>query len=661
VSLQRIAVFAAVLLVVPPIGAVCTVPSFSELPVIPTGNIFNGNLATGDINRDGFVDFVVPSDIGDDVRVFFGNGDGTFDPHVAYPVADAGVVAVHDVNKDQWPDIVVNHGNTSLGVMLNNGNGTFAPVASITTTLHLVQSISVADFNGDGYADLLITDFDGPYINIFWNDGAGAFPTRNEWAGLVLPGDAVTSDFNADGKSDFAVVSGFSTDAGKVSIYLNPGNGNFPATASHTYDMTAPGLNSTYDLAVGDFDGNGRPDLIASKYTGFKSFLVTPTGSFNNGQSQGMTPSDFMDVAAGDFNEDGKIDAVFAGNNGAVMIARGLGTGSFSTPYWVTQNGQFHMTDVKTADLDNDGRPDFMILDKDGFVRLFRNTCNSRFAIIGSLSSENPATYPETITFQISIVPRGGTITPTGTVSLSHGNTSLGTQPLLPINPPPRAAATFTINLKPGVYSFAASYPGDSNYQARNTSYTQTIKRPYAGPPLEVVANGSGSQIVVQWIGTESAGTYDILRLNNGSWETIANTPNEVYLDPISDTTKPYVYAVRTRSATNVLSAISNADVANTFAYTSSPLALGAPVKAVDVNQLRSMVNGLRTTVGLTPYAFSDTIVPGSLIKRLHIAQLREALETALAAVAIGVPSYSQPVVTFIRRADQQELRNAMN
>jgi len=163
------------------------------------------------------------------------------------------------------------------------------------------------------------------------------------------PGDVVVADFNNDGKADLAVVNQRQPDAtcytpqrsnvGTISILLGNGDGTFSNKATLCFpdllgDVAGP------QLLAGDFNGDGKTDLIASfRFEGladFEVFLGNGDGTFNSGQSNFGGFARIGQVISGDFNRDGKLDLavegsalfsaifVFFGNDGTFTCCSGV-------------------------------------------------------------------------------------------------------------------------------------------------------------------------------------------------------------------------------------------------------------------------------------------------------------------------------------------------
>ena len=153
-----------------------------------------------DFNGDGKPDVAVSSSIGNTVNLFFGNGDGTFQPAVSLSVGPSGShiidLAQGDVNGDGKPDLIASYfipenGLTITGkaVLLQNGDGTFQ-TPKFTENSSNGSSSAVADVNGDGKADLIAAC--GPGVCLGLSNGDGTFTPSVIFASPVnTPGGPV--------------------------------------------------------------------------------------------------------------------------------------------------------------------------------------------------------------------------------------------------------------------------------------------------------------------------------------------------------------------------------------------------------------------------------------------------------------------------------------
>ena len=154
-----------------------------------------------------------------------------------------------------------------------------------------------------------------------WGDGAGGFSNRADFGVDSYPRSVAVGDFNGDGKPDLVTASNI---LGTVTVLLGDGTGGFGNRAAF-------GVGSAQSVAIGDFNGDGKADLVTAGYNTVGVLLGTGTGSFG-ANTNFAVGSNTYSVAVGDFNGDGKLDVV-AANYGAntVSVLLGTGTGSFGT------------------------------------------------------------------------------------------------------------------------------------------------------------------------------------------------------------------------------------------------------------------------------------------------------------------------------------------
>jgi uncharacterized protein (TIGR03437 family) len=218
-------------------------------------------LFTGDLNRDGKTDLIVPfSQLGESgVWLAYGGNNGFGEPKVIS--LGAQVYAVGDVNNDGVSDLLTNglssNYEVELRAVLGDGAGGFkAPVA--TSFNRAIRKGALGDFNGDGKLDAVLsmgtpvsgTVTEGDEVAVWLGDGTGRFTAQPKTEVLTIYSNLVVGDFNNDAKLDVGLPSAYQ-------FRVLPGDG--------AGRLGAPQLAITRDvpalLSTGDFNGDGKLDL----------------------------------------------------------------------------------------------------------------------------------------------------------------------------------------------------------------------------------------------------------------------------------------------------------------------------------------------------------------------------------------------------------------
>jgi len=274
-----------------------------------------------------------------------------------------------DVNNDGKADAVflqkLADGSFAVVTLPGNGDGTFrAPVK--TPIAANASAIAVADLDGDGKADLAVTGSDGK-LSTYHGNGDGSFTITSSTAAKIAAGSPLLlADLDGDGKLDLLAVT--HADANNETVITFHGNGN--ATFAAGVAQPGPYIQFMTDLAIGDFNGDGRMDVIESA-----SHLATGKGdgTFNAPTTLSLTTSRAI---AGDFNRDGKSDYLSIGTLSAT-VHLGNGNGTFTNGATYTVGGTYSGV---TADMDGDGNLDIVLAGND-LVTVMRSAGDGTFAV----------------------------------------------------------------------------------------------------------------------------------------------------------------------------------------------------------------------------------------------------------------------------------------
>jgi len=319
--------------------------------------------------------------------------NGTFtNINTGLPGLSSSSVAWGDFDNDGKPDLLltglagVDSNNFPVlvsQVWRNMGNGTFTKISAALPGVD-TGAVAWSDFDNDGHLDILLTGYSssGPVSQVWRNLGNGSFSNFNAGLTGVFYSSVARGDFDADGNVDILLAgttNGFLSGA-VAQVWRNRGNGRFT-----NLNAGLPGL-SQGSVAVGDFDSDGKPDLLLTGYSSSgplsQVWRNAGNGSFSNinailpGVAQGS-------AAWGDFDNDGRLDILLTGTDGSSALSqvwRNTGNGSFS-------NFNASLTGVRSGsstwgDYDNDGKLDILLTGLDSnnvpVLQFYRNNTSTR-------------------------------------------------------------------------------------------------------------------------------------------------------------------------------------------------------------------------------------------------------------------------------------------
>ncbi len=519
--------------------------SVSFAPAVPynSGAEEAQSMVVADVNGDGKLDLVVancdPTGSGGCgfvrngvVGVLLGNGDGTFQPVVTYNSGGnlAFSVAVADVNGDGKPDLVVTHEctvsgcekNVGVSVLMGNGDGTFKPAVTYNSGGEQSTSVAVADVNGDGKLDLLVTNTcpsgatncnEVGGVSVLLGNGDGTFKAPVTYgSGGTGPMSIAAADINGDGKIDLVVANcgcayeGF-FNTGTAAVLLGNGDGTFQPAVSY-----GAGQNP-WSVAVADVNADGKPDVLVadSCWCGLNASVAVLLGNGDGTLQPAVTYDSGSQLAfavtVADVNVDGKPDLLVGsgcsadGNcdsaDGSVGVLLGNGDGTFQ-PVTLLDSGECQTRSIAVADVNRDGWPDVLTTGCGTVGVLLNNTASTTPTPTTTTlaSSLNPSVYGQSVTFPATVSSNAGT--PTGTVELYNGSIAVGSGIIT------GGKTSISVSSLPvGSDSIIAVYLATAPFAASTSSpFTQTVSAATSSSGLTSSLNPAGTGLSVTFTAT---------------------------------------------------------------------------------------------------------------------------------------------------------------
>jgi hypothetical protein len=331
--------------------------------------------------------------------------------------------------------------------------------------------VAVGDFNGDGKPDLAVANSSSNNVGVLLGNGDGTFQAAVHYAVGSGPRSVAVGDFNGDGKPDLAVAnSDFISGIGSISVLLGNGDGTFQAAVNY-----AAGSRPA-SVAVGDFNGDGRPDLAVANLGNNVTILLNTTPGFGKAATsttltsslnpstlgQAVTLTATVTPSAGSGIPTGTVTFMDGADTIGSVPLNGAGQATLSIA--TLAGGAHTITAVYGGDSNF----------KDSTSSALIHTVGKAETATALNSSPNPSTLGQTVNFVATVTGQYGGGAITGTVIFIEGKGKvLGTASLV------NGSATLSLStLRRGWHRVRAIYGGDDNSNGSTSpAITQNVLR----------------------------------------------------------------------------------------------------------------------------------------------------------------------------------------
>jgi len=273
----------------------------------------DGGLATGDFDGDGHLDLAVTNPAQATVDILLGVGDGTLRPIRRYGTGTGpSSISVSDFNRDGRLDLVTNNQEAgTVSVLLGLGDGSFGPKQEARVGFR-PNAMAIGDFNLDGRPDValagVVNDVVQGVLTVLPGLGDGSFGDGMETHFTGYPFALVSGDWDQDGRTDLALTN--LSGPGTVQTFRGHGDGSFDAGR---VVVNADPLSDLFNMVTGDMDGDGNLDLVVSDIQFSRLILARGDGHGGFGVPTFLRDRSAAGLAIGDVNGDGRPDLAGSG------------------------------------------------------------------------------------------------------------------------------------------------------------------------------------------------------------------------------------------------------------------------------------------------------------------------------------------------------------
>lgn len=294
-------------------------------------------------------------------------GDARFSSK--YITVEIPAIAAADFNNDGYQDLV-GGGVPQLTIFLGEGDGEFTRFSQVPGG-EQPDEFALADLDEDGDVDIVVANHDTDYLTILLGDGYGKFqPASNSPLQInVSPHPHVVRAEDLDGNGHIDLVID-NRDAEGVLILPGLGQGRFKSPGI----LVEVGGDPYRGMALGDINGDERLDLVTPNPSEVGVLINTSNGEIGFAQGSPIDAEAPFAVELGDFNGDGKLDLIAASDEGSSLVELFLGDGrggfkvAEDSPYHLAPGGKsiivgdFNGDDIDDAVVASYHHPEVLVL-----------------------------------------------------------------------------------------------------------------------------------------------------------------------------------------------------------------------------------------------------------------------------------------------------------